>query len=128
METLSIPFPDEHAESLAAEIAQLPQLVDNLTPSQFQAVEHLWATPQIKHCVSRSVEYQLNDSAAYFFENAPRFAQDGFLPNDEDILRSRVKTTGISESVFNVGDRIWKVCDVSRLTTACQAMVQRSDI
>lgn len=36
----------------------------------------------------------------------------GYLPTDQDILRSRVKTTGIVESVFRVGEVTYRVFDV----------------
>jgi hypothetical protein len=37
----------------------------------------------------------LNDSAAYFFENVERLASPDYVPTDQDILRSRAKTTGL---------------------------------
>jgi guanine nucleotide-binding protein G(i) subunit alpha len=39
-------------------------------------------------------------------------AQSGYLPNDQDILRSRVKTTGITETMFRVGDLTYRLFDV----------------
>jgi len=35
-----------------------------------------------------------------------------YLPSDQDILRSRVKTTGITETTFLVGDLTYKIFDV----------------
>lgn len=35
-----------------------------------------------------------------------------YIPTDQDILRSRVKTTGITEITFRVKDAIYKVFDV----------------
>ena len=42
----------------------------------------------------RRREFQLTDSAKYFLSNVDRFAAEGFLPNQEDVLRVRVPTTG----------------------------------
>ena len=36
----------------------------------------------------------------------------GYLPTDPDILRSRVKTTGITETTFKVGELTYKLFDV----------------
>lgn len=36
----------------------------------------------------------------------------GYLPTDQDILRSRVKTTGIVENTFKVGETTYRVFDV----------------
>ncbi len=50
----------------------------------------------------RSREFQLNDSAVYYFTAIDRMSAPDYLPNDQDILRSRVKTTGITETTFKV--------------------------
>jgi guanine nucleotide-binding protein subunit alpha len=47
-----------------------------------------------------------------YFDNIMRIAQPGYIPTEQDIVRSRVKSTGISESKFNVGQLTWKVFDV----------------
>lgn len=39
-------------------------------------------------------------------------AHPHYLPTDQDILRSRVKTTGITETTFLVGDLTYKIFDV----------------
>jgi hypothetical protein len=39
-------------------------------------------------------------------------AQSDYVPTEQDILRSRVKTTGITEMSFPVKDTIYKVFDV----------------
>src|SRR5690349_16198371 len=35
-----------------------------------------------------------------------------FLPTDQDILRTRLRTTGISETIFELGNLIYKMVDV----------------
>jgi hypothetical protein len=37
---------------------------------------------------------------------------EDFLPTDEDILHARVRTTGISDNVFQIGDHAYHVYDV----------------
>ena len=34
------------------------------------------------------------------------------MPNDQDVLRSRVKTTGITETTFIIGDLTYRMFDV----------------
>lgn len=53
--------------------------------------------PPVKRCVSLSHEFQLNDSAPYFFDSLNRLASADYTPSTDDILRARVKTTGIRE-------------------------------
>ncbi|KAM0752822.1 guanine nucleotide binding protein, alpha subunit [Meredithblackwellia eburnea MCA 4105] len=73
---------------------------------------NLCKTLAVKECLKRSSEFQLNDSAPYFFENFERFSRPDFLPTDDDILRSRVRTVGIREERFNVEGRVFKILDV----------------
>ncbi|KAG9008379.1 guanine nucleotide-binding protein subunit alpha [Tulasnella sp. 427] len=47
-----------------------------------------------------------------FFHALERMSTPGYLPTDQDILRSRVKTTGIVENVFKVGETHYRVFDV----------------
>ena len=39
-------------------------------------------------------------------------ADPNYLPTDQDILRSRVKTTGITETMFRVGELTYRLFDV----------------
>nr|P30675.3 RecName: Full=Guanine nucleotide-binding protein subunit alpha [Coprinellus congregatus]CAA48172.1 G protein alpha subunit [Coprinellus congregatus] len=76
------------------------------------AIRQLWADPGLKEAVRRSREFQLNDSAVYYFNSIDRMSAPGYLPTDQDILRSRVKTTGITETTFKVGELTYKLFDV----------------
>jgi len=76
------------------------------------AIRGLWKDPGVKEAVSRSREFQLNDSAVYYFNSIDRMSSHGYMPTDQDILRSRVKTTGITETTFKVGELTYKLFDV----------------
>ena len=65
-----------------------------------------------QHCFSRSREYQLNDSAAYYLNQLDRIASPHFVPTQQDVLRTRVKTTGIIETQFNFKGLHFKMFDV----------------
>jgi hypothetical protein len=77
-----------------------------------EAITALWRDPGVQTCFSRSNEYQLNDSAEYFIESASRITAPDWTPNDMDILKARVKTTGISETKFVKEGRKFTVVDV----------------
>ncbi|PMD34640.1 guanine nucleotide-binding protein alpha subunit [Hyaloscypha variabilis F] len=47
-----------------------------------------------------------------YFDNIDRIAQPDYMPNDQDVLRSRVKTTGITETTFIIGDLTYRMFDV----------------
>ncbi|PAV18416.1 heterotrimeric G alpha subunit B [Pyrrhoderma noxium] len=76
------------------------------------AIRGLWRDPGVKEAVRRSREFQLNDSAVYYFNQIDRMSDAQYLPTDQDILRSRVKTTGITETMFVVGELTYRLFDV----------------
>jgi guanine nucleotide-binding protein G(i) subunit alpha len=95
-------------------VLSLPMQIeaDVLPRDVVDAVRGLWRDPGVREAVRRSREFQLNDSAVYYFNSIERMASPGYLPNDQDILRSRVKTTGITETTFKVGELTYKLFDV----------------
>ncbi|TFK44012.1 heterotrimeric G protein alpha subunit B [Crucibulum laeve] len=86
--------------------------VDVLPADVSDAIRSLWRDPAIKEAVRRSREFQLNDSAVYYFNSIDRISSPRYLPTDQDILRSRVMTTGIAETTFKVGELTYKLFDV----------------
>jgi hypothetical protein len=64
---------------------------------------HYGGDPAMQEAVHRSREFQLNDSA-YYLNAIDRMSLLSYLPTDQDILRSRIKTTGITETMFTVGE------------------------
>ncbi|CAE6426762.1 unnamed protein product [Rhizoctonia solani] len=85
---------------------------DSLPPDVSDALVSLWQDPGVREAVRRSREFQLNDSATYYFNSLERMSSTTYLPTDQDILRSRVKTTGITETTFRVGELTYKLFDV----------------
>lgn len=45
-------------------------------------------------------------------DNIDRLASPGYVPNDQDFLRSRVRTTGITETLFGLPSLKLRVLDV----------------
>lgn len=66
-----------------------------------QVMKRLWMDGGVQHCFSRSREYQLNDSAAYYLNALDRISSQNYVPTQQDVLRTRVKTTGIVETHFS---------------------------
>lgn len=84
----------------------------DLTAELAGDIKVLWADPGIREAFARSAEFQLNDCAAYFFDNIERIAKPDYLPTEQDLLRSRAKTTGIVEICFTVQNTNFRVVDV----------------
>jgi len=83
-----------------------------LTASNFEDLKRLWTSTVIQQTYERQSEYQLGDSTKYFMECIDRIKDPKYLPTDQDILRSRVKTTSIIERQFIYGPLRFKMFDV----------------
>jgi hypothetical protein len=66
----------------------------------------------VQQAFARYAEFQLSDSAKYYMDSVARLAEPDFVPTDEDILRVRAKTTGITEITFQVDDAKFRLVDV----------------
>jgi len=99
-------------KDIAASVLQENYFNGELTSLIATHVNKLWNDAGIKQTFSRSAEFQLNDSAEYYFTEVDRIAQQGYVPTVQDILRSRAKTTGIIETEFSVGQTRFTLVDV----------------
>lgn len=50
-----------------------------VTPEIFDAIEKLCQQPEVIATIGRKSDYQLNDSAEYFFDQLPRLKADDYL-------------------------------------------------
>ncbi|KAF8666610.1 alpha subunit [Rhizoctonia solani] len=62
-------------------------------------IQALWAHPSLKVLVQRR-RLRLEDASIFFLDELNRITQPGYLPSDDDILRARIRTIGISEWSF----------------------------
>ena len=76
------------------------------------SIESLWHDPVIPSVMDRSSEFYLMDSATYFFSNLRKIGEADYVPDEADVLRARTKTTGISETRFNMGQLSIHMFDV----------------
>ncbi|AAW45486.1 hypothetical protein CNBH0490 [Cryptococcus deneoformans B-3501A] len=87
--------------------------LDAVIPSEIlYNIESLWHDPVIPSVMDRSSEFYLMDSATYFFANIRKIAGPDYVPDEADVLRARTKTTGISETRFNMGQLSIHMFDV----------------
>jgi GTPase SAR1 family protein len=78
-------------------------------------VEHfkkLWADPGILAAFENRNQFQLPDSAKFYFDKLDTIAAPGYIPSEQDILRTRVKTSGIVVNDFLVEGNEFKMIDV----------------
>jgi len=83
--------------------------IDSKTATHMAA---LWADPGIQKTYEHRAMYQLNDSTNYFLAKIHEIGVKDYLPTEQDVLRSRVRTTGIVESNFIIDGNHFKMMDV----------------
>lgn len=72
----------------------------------------LWEDAGIKETYNQRAQFQFPDSAEYFFNRVKETVADGYIPNQQDILRARVRTTGIVEQTFEIENKTFVMYDV----------------
>ncbi|KAF8425004.1 heterotrimeric G protein alpha subunit [Boletus edulis BED1] len=80
-----------------------PSLSFELSPEIAEAIHQLWQDPIIPKLMDHTSEFYLMDSAVYFFTDVVRIGTPNYLPTENDVLRARLKTTGITETRFTMG-------------------------
>lgn len=110
---LNIEIEDEENKIRAANFAKLPSGGEAWSREVGEMIKHLWKDKGVQEAYAlRDKKYQLNDSAAYFFENVERFLEPDYLPTEQDVLRARVRSTGIEEAQFKFEDMEFRMLDV----------------
>jgi guanine nucleotide-binding protein G(o) subunit alpha len=115
MEMLNVPFGDGARERDSGMVMdKISRMADTepFEPELLDAMKRLWADSGVQFCFTRANEYQLNDSAKYFLDQLDAIGQPNYMPTTQDILRTRVKTTGIVEINFSLKDLNFRVFDV----------------
>ena len=94
METLSISFADSSLESLVEKYTDL-DTDSPLTEEMSYELERMWLDSGVQECWDRRSEFWILDAASYYFANIIRIGEDFYKPSDEDMIMTRVRTTGI---------------------------------
>jgi len=100
------------AETAAKEVIHLG-IRSGLNPELADQIALLWTDPEMKKfytcCKAR---YQLPDSLKYFFDQIHTLSKLTWMPNDEDMIRVRIRTTGVIEYEFKLDETVFKLMDV----------------
>ena len=75
-----------------------------MIPSEIsEKMQLLWQDDGFQECLKHGVEYQLSDSAPYYFERRIKILDPSYVPTELDVLKSRHQTTGVVETSFKQG-------------------------
>lgn len=112
-------MPDVTADTdVSAENEEIRDFLENLSPQATidtkvaDAIEQLWGDKGIQATYDHRNLFQFPDSGKYFFDRLKEIAKEDYLPTEQDVLRSRVRTTGIVEQTFEIEGNTFQMYDV----------------
>ena len=113
MTRLNIKFASEEAEAAGEHIKAAPTdgNPENIT-SFVPSFAKMKADAGVIEAIDRANEYQLNDSTIYFWERAEELCRTDYMPSEQDVLRARVRTTGIVQQNFTITGKQYTMFDV----------------
>ncbi|OJJ51712.1 hypothetical protein ASPZODRAFT_148945 [Penicilliopsis zonata CBS 506.65] len=76
------------------------------------AMQEMWEDKGVQKAVARGHEFALHDNLQYFFSSLDRVFTPGWLPDNQDMLQARLRTTGITETLFELGQMNFRMMDV----------------
>ncbi|KAI7787480.1 uncharacterized protein LA080_015701 [Diaporthe eres] len=113
MESMEIPFQYKQNEHHAGMVLMQASQAKGGYPAEVAtSITELWADAGVQEAFGRRHDYQLGDDLSHFASHIRRLIAPGYVPSQEDILRSRVKATGVTETSFDLYDAILRVCNV----------------
>jgi len=85
---------------------------DELQSPIAEAISLLWGNNQIKKFFATHQDINLPTCSDYYFDSAIRYSEKNFRPTSDDIVRAKLKTSGIVEIGFAVRGQTFSLVDV----------------
>ncbi|KAG8985752.1 hypothetical protein FRB90_004465, partial [Tulasnella sp. 427] len=110
MDAFDMPVSDENKEYLPL-FDTFSDLKDGepFPPQYLQPCIKLWEDPEVQKAYVRGNEAALPEN---YFADLPRLWKADYRPTEQDIIRSRAKTTGITETIFRLKGHDLHMLDV----------------
>ncbi|CDO77298.1 hypothetical protein BN946_scf184753.g48 [Trametes cinnabarina] len=90
------------------------------------AMSELWRDPKVRHRLDEK-RIRLEESSGFFLDEIDRITALMYFPTDDDVLKARLKTTGVVEHTFSLAKNSewrgveWKIYDVGGARNQRQA-------
>ncbi|KAH8834537.1 guanine nucleotide binding protein, alpha subunit [Flagelloscypha sp. PMI_526] len=75
---------------------------DPFPTDYFPVLNDLWADSSVQQTISRGNEAALPENLSYFFGSLERFFEPDYSPSTQDIVMTRARTIGITETTFHI--------------------------
>ena len=95
---------DDSIRSMMEQVQNFPNesIIDD---SMAEILDQLWKSQSIQNVYTQRHNFQLPDSAKYYLNKIKTIGDVGYVPSIQDVLRSRVRTSGIVEERYII-DRV----------------------
>ena len=113
MDKLNISLHNPSNKASVSKIVNLPTPLEYIPSEICKKMMLLWQDDGFQECLKHAVEYQLSGSALYYFKRMEKILDPLYVPNQQDVLQSRVRTTGVVETSFQRSNITYSLCDVS---------------
>jgi len=80
--------------------------------SYYKPLKSLWNDPNVRKAWDRGNEAALPENLSYFFSDLDRLFNPAYFPTEQDIIRCRARTIGITETTFQLRDHEMLMVDV----------------
>jgi len=109
IEEYNDPSLEEKAEEIKSLSVGSTSVIDESVGEMLIAI---WEDEGGQDAWHRRSEFQIQDSLKYYMDNMHRIMSDDYVPNEQDILRTRVRTSGIVEESFKIDNVLFEFFDV----------------
>ncbi|CAO3589035.1 unnamed protein product [Absidia cylindrospora] len=107
MQEFEYSYSSADAEASASKLKQdIDPNMTQLDTETSQNLRILWADTNVQRLLAeKQSEFYIMDNTSYFFDDIDRISDPNYVPTDQDVLLARLKSTGITEVVFQL-DRL----------------------
>lgn len=99
--------------SLAKSFANVPEAEETVLDVELGGlVKSIWNDAGAQATWARRAEYHIQDSLLWYMDNLDRICASGYVPSVDDILRARVRTSGIVEETYKIDQVDFVMYDV----------------
>jgi GTPase SAR1 family protein len=97
-----------------AEFEMLQNIDENdaITVPIGNAIKALWNDPGIRAVWDRRAEFQIIESVQYYFNRIDKIKMPDYIPDKDDIVYSRVRTSGIVTERYVIDNTTFEMYDV----------------
>ncbi|EKM60638.1 uncharacterized protein PHACADRAFT_85182 [Phanerochaete carnosa HHB-10118-sp] len=113
MEDMNLEVSEENLPYLRL-VEEAQDLRDNQPfPKEFhEPLQKLWEDPSVQKCWDRGNEAAIPENLAYFYADLNRLFEPSYQPSEQDIVHTRARTIGITETRFQLRDHEMLMVDV----------------